>query len=224
MTKGPLWWRLGLPGLAAGSIALMVFAFGNATLYFDHFKATVSQPIPVYNDSKFVAKAGGKPDQPNTVYSSASAFENATGRKPAPDDEIGPEHPGVLFDIGFAGVALFCIGSVLSAVAARRFVAGFIVLGYVTSWMMWVPGNDQRILFFYHALGMLLFAVLALAYGLTWLWNFRVEFEGRRYTLAPLALALVGTVVAGFIFFYPIWTGTPLPYADSGMRAWYDTS
>jgi hypothetical protein len=170
-----------------------------------------------------VAKAGGKPGQPDTVYSSVQAFENATGRKPGPDDEIPPVNPGPLFDVGFAGIALFCAGSVLSAVASRRFVAGFIVLGYVTSWMMWVPGNDQRILFFYHALGMLLFAVLALAYATTWLWNLRIDFEGRKYTFAPLALALVGTVVAAFVFFYPIWTGTPLPNADSGMRTWYDT-
>ena len=33
--------------------------------------------------------------------------------------------------------------------------------------MMWVPGNERRVLFFYHALGMLLFTALALAYALT---------------------------------------------------------
>lgn len=212
-----------MPGLGLASIVLMMFAFSNAVLYFDHFKATVDKPIPVSANGKFIAKPGGKPGAANTVYSSAQSFENATGRKPGPDDEIGPEDPGILFDIGFFGIALFCAGSVLSTIVARRFVPGFIVLGYVTSWMMWVPGNDARILFFYHALGMLLFAVLALAFALTWLYGLRVEFEGRRYTFAPLAFAVVGTVVAAFIFFYPIWTGTPLPNADSGMRAWYDT-
>ena len=67
----------------------------------------------------------------------------------------------------------------LSAVISRRFVPAFIVLGYIASWMMWVPGNERRVLFFYHALGMLLFTALALAYALTAIRRLRVPFGGQ---------------------------------------------
>ena len=42
--------------------------------------------------------------------------------------------------------------------------------------MMWVPGNERRVLFFYHALGMLLFTALALAYALTAIRHIRIPF------------------------------------------------
>jgi dolichyl-phosphate-mannose-protein mannosyltransferase len=110
----------------------------------------------------------------------------------------------------------------VSAVISRRFVPAFIVLGYIASWMMWVPGNERRVLFFYHALGILLFTALALAYALTALRGVRVRIGGRRISLAPVAYALVGSVLAAFIFFYPIWTAMPQSSADQQMRVWVD--
>src|SRR5437667_12405 len=82
------------------------------------------------------------------------------------------------------------------APVSRPFGPAFIVLGYITAWMMWVPGNERRVLFFYHALGMLIFAALALAYVLAAIR--RAAFQpngGRRISLAPISYALVGSVV-----------------------------
>jgi hypothetical protein len=205
----------------------MILTYNAHVMYWNSAQATTSKPIPVYTPRAQpqkggmldIDKANFKPGQPDSVYRSAADFKKAVGKDPGPSDEIPPVSPGPLFNVGFAMVILFCGGAVLSGVLSRRFVPGFITVGYVASWMMWVPGNEQRILFFYHALGLLLFTALALAYGLTALK--RTRFAGM--TLAPAAWGLLGTVVASFIFFYPVWTGSPLPQADAGMRTWYDT-
>jgi C-terminal four TMM region of protein-O-mannosyltransferase/Dolichyl-phosphate-mannose-protein mannosyltransferase len=130
--------------------------------------------------------------------------------------------PGVIFTVAFIGVVLFAALITVSAVVSRRFVPAFIVLGYLTSWMLWVVGNERRVLFFYHALGMLLFAALALAYVLAGLRNTVLHVGSRRVPLAPLAWATTLLVVAGFIFFYPVWTAIPMPDSDHQMRLWVD--
>lgn len=129
---------------------------------------------------------------------------------------------GPVFTVAFLGMIVFAALVTLSAVISRRFVPAFIVLGYITSWMMWVPGNERRVLFFYHALGMLLFAALALAYVLAGLRNTVLPIGGRRVSLAPLAWAGCIAVVAAFIFFYPVWTAVPLSAVDHQMRLWVD--
>jgi hypothetical protein len=130
--------------------------------------------------------------------------------------------PGPLFAVGFAGMFVFATLVAVSAVVSRRFVPAFIVLGYITSWLMWVPGNERRVLFFYHALGMLLFAALALAYVLAGLRNTVVTVGVRRVSLAPVAWAAAIAVVAGFVFFYPVWAAVPMTDANHQMRLWVD--
>ena len=139
-----------------------------------------------------------------------------------PDSVTVRVDPGPLFTVAFIGVVAFCALVALSAAVSRRFVPAFIVLGYLTSWMLWVAGNERRVLFFYHALGMLLFAALALAYVLAGMRNTVFTLGSRRISLAPVAWAGVLTVVAGFIFFYPVWTAVPMPDVDHQMRLWVD--
>jgi dolichyl-phosphate-mannose--protein O-mannosyl transferase len=139
-----------------------------------------------------------------------------------PDNVTVRVSPGILFTIAFVGVVLFAALVTISAVVSRRFVPAFIVLGYITSWMLWVVGNERRVLFFYHALGMLLFAALALAYVLAGLRNTVLQVRGRQLSLAPLSWAVTLAVVAGFIFFYPVWTAVPMPDSDHQMRLWVD--
>jgi hypothetical protein len=139
-----------------------------------------------------------------------------------PDSVTVRVSPGVVFTVAFIGVVVFAALVTISAVVSRRFVPAFIVLGYVTSWMLWVVGNERRVLFFYHALGMLLFAALALAYVLAGLRNTVIEVRGRRLSLAPVTWAATLAVVAGFIFFYPVWTAVPMPDTDHQMRLWVD--
>jgi dolichyl-phosphate-mannose-protein mannosyltransferase len=139
-----------------------------------------------------------------------------------PDSVSVRVSPGLPFTVGFIGVIAFAALVTVSAVVSRRFVPAFIVLGYLASWMLWVVGNERRVLFFYHALGMLLFSALALAYVLAGLRNTVVPVAGRRIPLAPLTWAATLLVVAGFIFFYPVWTAVPMPDTDHQMRLWVD--
>jgi hypothetical protein len=124
------------------------------------------------------------------------------------------------FVIGELGMAVFGLIVLINGVIGRRFVPAFIIGGYEVAWLMWVPGNRLRVLFYYHALGMFLLMVLAIAYTLTWLRRSHVQIGGRSVSLAPVAYGLIATMVAAFIFFYPIWTGLPLPQADENMRVW----
>ena len=139
-----------------------------------------------------------------------------------PDNVSVRVNPGPLFTAAFLGVAAFCALLTVSAVVSRRFVPAFIVLGYVSSWMLWVAGNERRVLFFYHALGMLLFAALALAYVLAGMRRSVVRAGTHRVPLAPVAWAGVLVVVAAFVFFYPVWTAVPMPSTDHQMRLWVD--
>ncbi|MDQ6856085.1 MAG: hypothetical protein M3Z57_03310, partial [Candidatus Dormibacteraeota bacterium] len=124
--------------------------------------------------------------------------------------------------VAFIGVIVFAALITVSAVVSRRFVPAFIVLGYLASWMMWVVGNERRVLFFYHALGMLIFAALALAYVLAGLRNTVVPVRGRHISLAPVTWAATLLVMAAFVFFYPVWTAVPMPDSDHQMRLWVD--
>ena len=141
---------------------------------------------------------------------------------PSSQYEIARTYPGFWFVVAFVGMIVFAGLVTVSAVISRRFVPAFIVLGYVASWMMWVPGNERRVLFFYHALGMLLFTALALAYALTAIRRLRVRIGDRQVSLAPVSYAVIGSVLAAFIFFYPMWTAMPVSSADQQMRVWVD--
>ncbi|MBV8301711.1 MAG: phospholipid carrier-dependent glycosyltransferase [Candidatus Dormibacteraeota bacterium] len=197
MTRGPTWWRVSVSALGVASLAGMIITFHAAQLY---------HPPNNYNLSL-----------------TASQFSAMEHRDPTPSDEFAHVTPSALFDVFFAGTVLFAAVGTLGAVLSRRFVPAFIVLGYLAAWMMWVPGNERRVLFYYHALGMLIFTVLALAYGLTALRRLRVPVGRGSISLAPLAWGGVAVVLAAFIFFYPVWTAAPLAPADHQMRIWVDT-
>ena len=152
-----------------------------------------------------------------TFHAAEPGIDLITGTQPGPIGPVGP-----LFYLGFLGLGVFCACAGVFAVVSRRFVPAFIVLGYIASWMMWVPGNKARVLFFYHALGMLIFLALGLAYALAALRHVRFFAAGRWWSLAPLAYAGVAAVGAAFIFFYPVWTAIPLTTPDMQMRLWVD--
>jgi hypothetical protein len=195
-TRGPTWWRLVVPMIGLGSLAAMMVIYQNAVRFHDPNNLNTS-----YTAAQFIARFH---IQPSSQY------------------EIARTYPGSWFVIAFLGVVLFAGLVTLSAVISRRFVPAFIVLGYLAAWMMWVPGNERRVLFFYHALGMLLFTALALAYALTAIRRLNVSIGGRRVSLAPVAYGVIGAVLAAFIFFYPIWTAMPQSAADQQTRSWVD--
>ena len=195
LTRGPNWWRLVVPLIGLGSLTAMMIIYQSAVRFHDPHNFNTS-----YTAAQFIAKFNM---QPSSQY------------------EMPARCPG-WFAVAFVGVIIFAGLVTLSAVISRRFVPAFIVLGYIASWMMWVPGNERRVLFFYHALGMLLFTALALAYLLTAVRRLRVPIGGREVSLAPVSYAVIGAVLAAFIFFYPIWTAMPQSSADQQMRTWVD--
>jgi hypothetical protein len=195
-TRGPNWWRALVPMIGLGSLAAMMITYQAAV--------------------RFHA-----PSNQNTSYTAAQ-FIALFHQQPSSQYEIARTYPGTWFVIAFIGVIVFAGLITLSAVISRRFVPAFIVVGYLASWMMWVPGNERRVLFFYHALGMLLFTALALAYALTAIRRLHLPIGSRRVSLAPVAYAGMGAVLAAFIFFYPIWTAMPQSSADQQMRSWVD--
>jgi multisubunit Na+/H+ antiporter MnhF subunit len=196
LTRGPNWWRLLVALIGLGSLVAMIIIYQSAVRF--------------HNPTNF-----------NTSYTAAQ-FTALFHMDPSSQYEIARTYPGFWFVIAFLGMVLFAALVTVSAVISRRFVPAFIILGYVASWMMWVPGNERRVLFFYHALGMLLFTALALAYALTAIRRIRIPFGGREVSLAPVAYAVIASVLAAFIFFYPIWTAMPQSSADQQMRVWVD--
>ena len=196
LTRGPNWWRLLVALIGLASLVAMIILYQAAVRY--------------HNPNNF-----------NTSYTGAQ-FTALFHQPPSSQYEISRTSPGFWFVVAFAGMVLFAALVAVSAVISRRFVPAFIVLGYIAAWMMWVPGNERRVLFFYHALGMLLFTALALAYALTAIRGIRFRLGGRQISLAPVAYALIGSVLAAFIFFYPIWTAMPQSPADQQMRIWVD--
>ena len=197
MTRGPNLWRVAVAVLGLGSFVVMLLTFS-------------------------AAQRWHAPTDYHTSYTAAQ-FVALFHQQPSSQYELAPVSAGPLFVAAFIGMILFAGAAVLSAVVSRAFVPAFIVVGYVAAWMMWVPGNTERVLFFYHALGMLIFTALALAYALTALR--RITFPTRRWavSMAPLAYAGVAVVLAAFVFFYPVWTAAPLSNADHQMRVWVDT-
>lgn len=95
----------------------------------------------------------------------------------------------------------------------RSFPAAVILVGFVTQYLPW--SKVSRVIFLYHFFGGLLFLLLALAFVLTWMQRagpLRVELFGERFELSTrwVVPAFCALAVVSFLFFYPIWTGTPI--------------
>jgi hypothetical protein len=149
--------------------------------------------------------------------------EMITNYHAAPRYDLVRVDVGLGFEVGFALMILFGALLVLNAVVSRRFVPSFILLGYFSAWLMWVQGNERRVLFFYHMFGALIFMVLALAYMLSALRRTEMRWGERRISLAPLAYTWCAVVLAAFVFFYPMWTGAPQTLSDWTTRMWLST-
>ena len=138
----------------------------------------------------------------------------------APRYDLVRVSAGTGFKVAFAAMIVFGALLVVNAVVSRRFVPSFILLGYLAAWLMWVNGNERRVLFFYHMLGALIFMCLALAYALAHLRRASFTLGSRRLPLASASYAVIALVLAAFVFFYPLWTAAPITNSDFLMRMW----
>ncbi|MGB3199566.1 MAG: phospholipid carrier-dependent glycosyltransferase [Nodosilinea sp.] len=91
---------------------------------------------------------------------------------------------------------------------ATRPVVAFILLNYLANWLPWVLVS--RCTFLYHAMGIVVFSTLGLA------WLMAQWLENRRDR--PLALLLLGAIALSFWFWLPLYLGLPLSPASLQQR------
>ncbi len=109
-------------------------------------------------------------------------------------------------------------------VRRRDRVAMFILAGFLFDWLaLW--SWPSRILFFYEYIESLPFVCLALAYCCAQMVDVRAVVQVARvrlgtHSLAPVAGAVVLAVVLCFAYFYPLWTGQPIPSSDFFQHIW----
>lgn len=94
-------------------------------------------------------------------------------------------------------------------------VPSFLVINYLAQWLPWLLVS--RCTFLYHALGMVAFSTLALA----WLVS---EWLGHRHRSHRLwAWGLLGLITVGFLFWLPLFMGWPLAPSALARRWWLPT-
>lgn len=105
--------------------------------------------------------------------------------------------------------------SIWGRIPSRQMALLFVVLGYLAFWLPWAL--NPRILFLYHYLPALSFAILALAYVMHWLWHCQSRY-GR-----PAVVATMAVVAASFIYFYPHWAAVDVPQWLDNSYYWFDS-
>ncbi|NJL49082.1 MAG: phospholipid carrier-dependent glycosyltransferase [Leptolyngbyaceae cyanobacterium SM2_5_2] len=94
----------------------------------------------------------------------------------------------------------------------RSFVAGFILINYLANWLPWMLVS--RCTFLYHALGMVIFSALALAWLLARWLDSRYRFH------RLLAWMMLGIIALSFWFWLPVFLGSPLS-PEALQRRWW---
>jgi hypothetical protein len=217
-----LWKALGGGGAARLTIAAAgVLGFGtlNLAAYGFHISSLRYLGIPVLIAGLAYAYGRWWPVLVGSL-GMVALEEMITRYQSAPRYDLTRVAVDTWFDAALIGMVVFGALLVVNAVVSRRFVPSFILLGYFAAWLMWVQGNERRVLFFYHMLGALIFMALALAYTCSALRRQSLPWRGRRIPLGALAYVPLGLAIAAFIFFYPVWTGAPQNTTDFTTRIW----
>jgi dolichyl-phosphate-mannose--protein O-mannosyl transferase len=100
-------------------------------------------------------------------------------------------------------------------ITPRQMALLFVVIGYLGLWLPWAA--QPRIMFLYHYLPVLAFAVLALAYAVDWLWH-RPERWGR-----IAAGCFLAAVMITFIYFYPHLAAVDVPQWLDDSYYWFSS-
>ncbi|HIK46829.1 MAG TPA: phospholipid carrier-dependent glycosyltransferase [Leptolyngbyaceae cyanobacterium M65_K2018_010] len=100
----------------------------------------------------------------------------------------------------------------VQALGRTQPVEMWILINYLANWLPWLLVS--RCTFLYHALGMVAFSTL----GLAWLLS-RWLSAGRRSHQA-LALGMIVAIALGFWFWLPVWLGLPLS-PEALQRRWW---
>ncbi len=95
------------------------------------------------------------------------------------------------------------IPAVVYALFKRQWI---IIAGVLTFWLPWA--RAPRIMFLYHFLPSVPFICIALAYAMSQIKN--------KY----LTIGICGLAIGAFVYFYPLWTGIPIPKALVNQFFW----
>lgn len=104
--------------------------------------------------------------------------------------------------------------SISGLFADRQMPLLFVLFSYLGFWLPWAI--RPRILFIYHYLPALAFAILALAYVVDWLWK-RPDSRGR-----IAAISFLVAVVATFVYFYPHLAAVHVPVWLDQSYYWFN--
>ncbi|WP_036368567.1 phospholipid carrier-dependent glycosyltransferase [Mobiluncus curtisii] len=136
----------------------------------------------------------------------------------------------ILWWVGF--VAFFLI--IIAAFGFLDWRAGLIFTGYMATWLPWLVYSNRTIFTFYTVV-ISPFMVMAVIYLLGLLmgaWRITKDKNWTgRYNLVPAlsqvsrgeiitALMILVFVFSAAVFFFPIWTGMPMPEDHYGWRMW----
>lgn len=136
-------------------------------------------------------------------------------------DPSGQQLVAEIFNLGnpiiwWAGVAAM-VPVMLLAVIRRSYPAAFIAVAFFAAWLPF--SRVPRGLFLYHMLGGLPFMFLAVALVLTQARTLR----WRRFPFingVTAGYAYLATMILFFCYFYPLWTGLPVPYPSWLDHMW----
>lgn len=90
----------------------------------------------------------------------------------------------------------------------------FVVICYLSVWVPWVA--SPRIMFFYHYAPAIPFLATALGWVVVRIWD-------KGGWSRVVARIIVATVVANFVYFYPHWTGLPIPKEWVEQYYWFES-
>ncbi|SDQ66491.1 dolichyl-phosphate-mannose--protein mannosyltransferase [Quadrisphaera sp. DSM 44207] len=108
---------------------------------------------------------------------------------------------------------------VLSWALRRDWRAGAVLAGVAAGWLPWFL-YAERTIFTFYAVAFLPFLVLGLAHALGLVLGPPDAAPARRRTGAALAGAVVIGAVVAAAYFWPVWTGEVIPYAQWRARMW----
>ena len=150
--------------------------------------------------------------------------------KPGTDGCLGPDNcirviSGIGTPVLWWAAVFALVAAVLFWVGGRDWRFGIPVVGVLSAWLPWFS-YDARPLFFFYAIVIIPFSVMALALCLGRVIGPRprsaVPGSGdRRMVGAILAGTFVALVAANFAYLYPILTDQLLPYPSWLSRRWF---
>lgn len=136
----------------------------------------------------------------------------------------------ILWWVGF--VAFFLI--IIAAFGFLDWRAGLIFTGYMATWLPWLVYSNRTIFTFYTVVisPFMIMAVIYLLGLLMGAWRITKDKNWTgRYNLVPAlsqvsrgefitALMILVFIFSAAVFFFPIWTGMPMPENHYGWRMW----